>query len=30
MYLKNMGLTYKSEILKFKIQQKLLNKKDAD
>ena len=29
MYLKNVVITYKSRILKFKIQQKVFNKKDA-
>ena len=29
MHLKNVGFTYKSQILKFKIQQKVKNKKDA-
>ena len=27
---KNVGITYKSRILKFKIQQKVFNKKDAE
>ena len=30
MHLKNVGFTYKSQILKFKIQQKVFNKKDAE
>ena len=30
MHFKNMGFTYKSQILKFKIQQQVSNKKDAD
>ena len=30
MHLKNAGLTYKNQILKFKIQQKVFNKKDAE
>ena len=29
MHLKNVGFTYKSQILNFKIQQKVFNKKDA-
>ena len=30
MHLKNMVIPYKSQILKIKIQQKVLNKKDAE
>ena len=30
MHLKNVEFTYKSQILKFKIQQKVFNKKDAE
>ena len=30
MHLKNMVITYKRRILKFKIQQKVFNKKDAE
>ena len=30
MHLKNVGFTYKSQILKFKIEQKVFNKKDAE
>ena len=30
MHLKNVGFTYKSQILKFKIQQKVFIKKDAE
>ena len=30
MHFKNVGFTYKSQILKFKIQQKVFNKKDAE
>ena len=30
MHLKNVGFTYKSQILKFMIQQKVLNKKAAE
>ena len=30
MHLKNVGFTYKSQILKFMIQQKVSNKKDAE
>ena len=30
MYLKNVGFTYKSHILKFMIQQKVFYKKDAE
>ena len=30
MHLKNVGFTYKSQILKIKIQQKVFNKKDAE
>ena len=30
MHLNNMGFTYKSQILNFKIQQKVSNKKDAN
>ena len=30
MHLKNLGFTYKSQIIKFKKQQKVLNKKDTN
>ena len=30
MHLKNVGVTYKSKILKFMIQQKMFDKKDAE
>ena len=30
MHLKNVGFTYKSQIFKFKIQQKVINKNDAE
>ena len=30
MQIKNVGFTYKSQILKFKIQQNMVNKKDAE
>ena len=30
MHLKNVGFTYKSQILKFKIQQKVFDKKDEE